>query len=456
MDIDSISVIDGWFPTVVIVLTIVTLLASLGWRATRTRRRRRSPSSGEWSTPEVRRRPAWRWQLLLGIPIAIALVGLAALIDDGVSLIPYQFPNSFYVWFALIPLALAFCAIGWRGAPWWRRAISVISVALACVFALTFVNQHYEYYPNVGALLGKEAQYQVSDAQLTQAQADYRKTKKLPNHGFTISEAIPGTESGFHGRTAYIWLPPVWVKSPTPKLPVVELLHGSPGAPEDWTRAGFADQTAQAYALSNDGKAPILVMPDVNGSELGDTECVDSSLGRVETYLTVDVPAYLRKTFHTTDAAQSIAVAGNSAGGMCAVMLTLRHPDIYTAFGDYAGLTSPTVSLGVDPAKTTAALFGGNSTEYNEHDPLWLLKNKKFSDIAGWFESGLSDSDPLASQRTLVPLARAAGVLTCAKEIPGIHDYTFAAQAFKDSYPWLSYRLKTGPEPPNAVTICSP
>jgi len=56
MDIDSISVIDGWFPTVVIVLTIVTLLASLGWRATRTRRRRRSPSSGEWSTPEVRRR----------------------------------------------------------------------------------------------------------------------------------------------------------------------------------------------------------------------------------------------------------------------------------------------------------------------------------------------------------------------------------------------------------------
>ena len=34
MDIDSISVIDGWFPTVVIVLTIVTLLASLGWRPT--------------------------------------------------------------------------------------------------------------------------------------------------------------------------------------------------------------------------------------------------------------------------------------------------------------------------------------------------------------------------------------------------------------------------------------
>jgi S-formylglutathione hydrolase FrmB len=455
MDIDSISVIDGWFPTVVIVLTIAALLASLGWRATRTRRRRRSPSSDDWSTPEVRRRPVWRWQLLLGIPIAIALVGLAALIDDGVSLIPYQFPNSFYAWFALIPLALAFCAIGWRGAPWWRRAISVISVVLACVFAFTFVNQHYEYYPNIGALLGKEAQYEVSDAQLSKAQADYRKTKQLPSHGFTISEAIPGTKSGFQGRPAYIWLPPAWVKSPTPELPVVELLHGSPGAPEDWTRAAFVDQTAQAYALDHAGKAPILVMPDVNGSYTGDTECVDSSLGRLETYLTEDVPAYMRKTFHASTGPQTMALAGLSAGGMCAVMLTLRHPDLYTAFGDYAGLTSPTVGAAVDPVQTTAALFGGNRDEYNEHDPLWLLKNRKFSDIAGWFEVGLGDGEALAAERELVPLARAAGVLTCVKEIPGQHDYTVFAQAFKDSYPWLSYRLKSGPEPPNLASICS-
>ena len=249
----------------------------------------------------MRRRPAWRWQLLLGIPIAIALVGLAALIDDGVSLIPYQFPNSFYVWFAVIPLALAFCAIGWRGAPWWRRAMSVISVALACVFALTFVNQHYEYYPNIGTLLGKEAQYQVSDAQLNQAQADYRKTKKLPDHGFTISEAIPGTESGFHGRTAYIWLPPVWVKSPTPKLPVVELLHGSPGAPEDWTRAGFADQTAQAYALANDGQRADSGDARRERSRAGGHRMRRQQPGRVETYLTVDVPAFVRKTFHAAD-----------------------------------------------------------------------------------------------------------------------------------------------------------
>jgi S-formylglutathione hydrolase FrmB len=454
MDIESVSVVNGAFPVVVIVVTMLSLLASIGWRATQTRRR--GASSPEWSEPEMRRRPAWRWQLLLGIPIALAIVGLVALIDDGFALIPYQFPNSFYAWFAFIPLAIAFCAIGWRGAPWWRRVTSLLSVGLAGVFALTVVNEHYQYYPNIGTLLGKEAQYEVNDAQLKQAQADYRKTKKLPDHGFTLSESIPGTKSGFQARDAFIWLPPVWVESPTPKLPVVELLHGSPGAPDDWTRAGFADQTAGIYALAHDGRAPILVMPDSNGSDAGDTECVDSNRGHAETYLTEDVPAFVRKTFNAATTDRSMAVAGESAGGMCALMLALRHPDTYAAFGDYAGLTSPTVAQSVDANQTTAALFGGDRDEYNEHDPLWLLQNKKFPDTAGWFEVGLSDSDPLAAQRKLVPLARAAGVRTCAREVPGAHDYTFAAQAFRDSYPWLSSRLKSGPEPPIAVSVCSP
>jgi S-formylglutathione hydrolase FrmB len=447
MDIDSISVIDGWFPTVVIVLTIVTLLASLGWRASRTRRRRRSPSSGEWSTPEVRRRPAWRWQLLLGIPIAIALVGLAALIDDGVSLIPYQFPNSFYVWFAVIPLALAFCAIGWRGAPWWRRAISVISVAFACVFALTFVNQHYQYYPNIGALLGKEAQYEVSNAQLKQAQADFRKTKKLPDHGFTISEHIPGTESKFNARDALIWVPPAWVASPTPKLPVIELLSGYPGSPADWTRAGFADQTIEAFASAHHGLAPVLVIPDTLGVDVNDTECVNSHLGQADSYLSIDVPNYLRSTFHAGTGEGSLAVAGFSLGGTCALMLALRHPDIFRTFGDYAGLTSPTVGGYVQPSLTIERLFDGSKAEYDKYDPLSLLKTT-YRGLAGWFEVGTNDPDPRNAQQTLVPLARSAGILTCVVLAPaGQHDFDFAAQAFRDSLPWLAFRVDAGPEP---------
>lgn len=452
MDIESISIDAGWVPVVVIVATMLSLLASIGWRSSQTRRRRRA--SSEWSEPEVRRLSTWRWQLLFGIPITLALVGMAALIDDGVALIPYQYPNSFYAWFGFIPLAACFCVLGWLGAPWWRRIVSLLSVVLACVFAFVVVNEHYQYWPNIGSLLGKNAQYQVDDVQLKQAQADYRKTKRLPDHGFTITENIPGTKSGFTTRDAYIWLPPAWVASPTPRLPVVELLHGSPGAPGDWTRAGFADQSAQAYALQHGGKAPILAMVDSNGSETNDTECVDSSRGKAETYLTVDVPDYMREKFAAKTGDRTFAVAGESAGGMCSTMLALRHPDIYAAFGDYAGLTSPTVGQDVDPGATVSALFNGDQDAYNEHDPLWLLKNRRFKDLAGWFQVGLSDAGPLAAQRTLVPLARSAGVYTCALEIPGQHDYTFVTQAFQTSYPWLSWRLDLGPEPQTPAT-CS-
>jgi S-formylglutathione hydrolase FrmB len=445
VDIDSVSIVSGWLPVVVIVVTMLSLLASIGWRSSQTRRRRRP--SAEWSEPEVRRLSTWRWQLLLGVPITLALVGLAALIDDGVALIPYQFPNSFYAWFGFIPLAACFCVLGWLGAPWWRRVISIVSVVLACLFALVVVNEHYEYWPNVGALLGKDAQYEVDNAQLQQAQADYRKTRKLPTHGFTTIEDIPPTESGFSARPAFVWLPPAWVASPTPKLPIVELIHGSPGAPPDWTRAGFVDVTAQAYALAHHGVAPILVMPDPNGSETADTECVNSSLGQAETFLTVDVPAFVRKKFGARTGADSLAVAGESAGGMCAVMLALRHPDIYAAFGDFGGLSSPTVAETVQPEQTIAALFGGDRDAYNEHDPLWLLKNRQYKGLAGWFEAGLSDSDPLTAARTLAPLARAAGIYTCSLEISGQHDWTFFSQAFQDAYPWLAWRLRVGPEP---------
>jgi S-formylglutathione hydrolase FrmB len=454
VSLDSLSIIDGPVPVVVVVLTMLSLLASIGWRSSQTRRRRRA--SEEWSEPELRRRPTWHWQLLVGVPVAAALAGLTALLVDGLAIIPYQFPNSFYAWFAFIPLAVVICVLGWLGAPWWRRIVSVISVGLACVFAFIVINQHYEYWPNVGALLGKEAQYEVDDAQLKQAQADYRHTKKLPDHGFTITKQIPGTTSGFVARDAYIWLPPAWVASPTPNLPVIMLLHGSPGEPADWTRAGFVDQTAQAYALDHDGKAPIIVMPDSNGSETADTECVNSKLGHVETYLTVDVPAFVRKTFNAKTADRSWVVAGESAGGMCSVMLALRHDKQFAAFGDYAGLTSPTVSQTVNPPATVDALFAGDQDAYNQHDPLWLLRNNRYEGLAGWFEVGLSDDAPLQAQRTLVPLARAAGILTCAREVPGQHDYTFVTQAFQDSLPWLAYRLGVGSEPPVAVTACSP
>ncbi len=392
--------------------------------------------------------PAWRLQLLVGVPITAALVGITALLVDGLALIPYQFPNSYYFWFGLLVLALVMCPLGWTKLPGWQRIMSLLSIVLTSMLVFALVNQEFTYYPTLAGLLGQDAAFDSNIAELHQAQAQYKQTHQLPDHGFTLSVAIPGRTSGFNAREATVWIPPAWVASPTPKLPVIELIQGAPGSPADWTRAADADQTARAFAESHQGVAPILVMPDPNGAWGNDTECVNSSLGNVETYLTVDVPAFIQKTFHTQTSPQSTAIGGFSMGGMCALMLSIRHPDVFQTFADYAGLQSPTVGESVEIPNTVQQLFGGSMTSYDAHNPPNILSTQKFPGMSGWFEVGQQDAGPLAAQTLVVPLAKLAGINVCAQEIPGEHSWSFAMQAFQNSFAWLVAHVGLTTTPP--------
>ncbi len=435
MSISSISLISGPTPIVIVALGLGATLLSFRWKG-----------------------GVWERQLLYGLPITLAMVGLTALLVDGLALIPYQFPNSYYLWVGLVFLALVVGIIGWTRFRNWRRVVSILSIALTAAMAGTLINKQYQYYPTVGSLFGVDAQNQVSLKQLEQIRAKARADNggALPTHGFTIEIPIPGKKSHFVGRDAFVWVPPIWVANEKVKLPVIVLLAGIPGQPSDWTRASMADVTARAFADAHHGMAPIIVMPDENGSFTNDTECVNSPKGQAETYVTEDVPNFMRKNFNASTSKGSLAIAGLSEGGMCSLMLTLRHPDEFVAFGDYSGLTSPTVEEAVDPAATIPVLFGGSQTAYNQHDPLFLLRNQRFPNTAGWFEVGTDDHAPLVAQRTLVPLSTSAGILTCSQEVAGAgHTFTLWEDAFRDSLPFLSWRLGLTPKPSAGSATCS-
>jgi S-formylglutathione hydrolase FrmB len=328
-------------------------------------------------------------------------------------------------------------------------------VLLSLLMAGTLINQHYEYFPTVGSALGVEAQHLVSPQELARERAAHTASGVLPTHGYTISVKIPGAASGFQARNAFVWLPPAWVTHRDLDLPVIELLAGVPGNPSDWTRAGFADETARIFANAHKGVAPILVMPDATGSPGGDTECVNSVRGQAETYLTVDVPAFIREHYEARTGTGSFVVAGLSAGGTCSVMLALRHPDLYVGFGDYSGLTSPTIKETVDADATIKELFDGSRAAYDAHDPVALLRDNEYPFASGWFEVGTEDSEPLRAQHDLVSLAVSAGIQTCSREIPGGgHNFGVWSQAFKDSLPWFSYLLALTPEPSPIPATC--
>jgi S-formylglutathione hydrolase FrmB len=218
----------------------------------------------------------------------------------------------------------------------------------------------------------------------------------------------------------------------------VELLHGSPGAPADWTRGGFADVTADAYAMRHHGLAPILVMPDVNGYWTSDSECVDGTRGNAQTYLTVDVRNAVIAKLHARRDARGWAIAGLSEGGYCALQLGLRHPDVYGAIGDFSG--------GAGPEAVGSPLFAGSPAQaHNQaahYDPVQLLED--WSGVIQppiWFEVG-TDDPTVANLVQLDRLAVAHGFETRFVAQPAsTHSFISWRDAFHDALPWFMRRF---------------
>jgi S-formylglutathione hydrolase FrmB len=279
-------------------------------------------------------------------------------------------------------------------------------------------------------------------------------TTPLPAGGKLSSMPIPGTRSGFKARDAFVYLPPIYFADPSPSLPVIEMLHGTPGGPSNWSDAGGLVQTADALAAQNGGQAPILVMPDFEGVAENDTLCTDSAKrGNSETYLTVDVPAFMRSTFHAQPG-QSFGVAGLSSGAFCSLMLSVKHPDLFRVFGDYSGLSQPAVD---PPGTALKDIFGGDQKAYNADDPTKIIPQHNFSNSYGWFETGLQDPDPLGPTQKVVTQAQAAGMHTCLLLRAGSHSYDFWTAAFQHSLPWMSGHLGVTPVPTNVgAATCSP
>jgi hypothetical protein len=113
------SLIHGWIPVTVQLIAAVVVLLAIGRRSR-------------------------RW-LLLWVPLALLIgVGLAGAVywyvtDQGVADEPA--PLTLWAWVTVSGLAAAAVVLGWPGAAWWQRAMSVLAVPL-CVLSATLALNH--------------------------------------------------------------------------------------------------------------------------------------------------------------------------------------------------------------------------------------------------------------------------------------------------------------------------
>jgi S-formylglutathione hydrolase FrmB len=417
--IRDLSLTSGIIPVAVIVAVVLTIGATV-----------------------LRRRPGW-WKRLLAIVGFGAVVTLVlAEIEWHTSLLPFSFPATFCVWAALIPTTVVLAGVGWPGSAWWRRCTSVLAVLMATVMAAMLVNAHYGYLPTVRALSGEGTAHPIV------ATTKVKKWWQGPGvayhpvinpWGRVVPDPLPATVSGFHHRSGYVYLPPIWFRLNHPALPVMVVIGGTPSDPADWLRGANADKTADAYVERHNGWGPIMVFPDANGSYFGDTECVNGTRGAADTYLSVDVPNDVKAKYGASTDPRAWAVVGSSEGGTCALTLALRHPSQFRSFVDLAGDMAP--NLGTRHA-TVLRLFHGSWRRYFTYDPATLLRHHHYAGTDGWFEAGTFDHTGMAAARYLAAASRKAGVDVHLLLRRGAgHNFGFWRAAFGELYPLLSQEI---------------
>lgn len=332
------------------------------------------------------------------------------------------------------------------------RIISSIALVLGLLFTLTIINDYYRYYPTLGEVFGKynikyqqnivTLHYRVSTNQVSynnqSLQSSLDSLNSAPTSGHVYSVNIPGTVSKFNARTAYVYEPAIYNELPQINLPVIILTAGVPGNPGNWIGLGLQGIMDQ-FASSHKGVTPLVFAVDSTGTTFNDTECVNSPRGNVETYLTTDVPNYIKKNFRVDTQPKNWAIGGLSLGGMCAVMLTLRHTNVYNYFIDLGGEIGPEDG---SKQETIDTLFGGSEQSWAQHQPLLLLANNKYSGIGGFFGTGSQDSLSVTTAISeLYSASQAAGLDTVKELINGQHTFNVWAQTYKDSLPWISNRI---------------
>jgi S-formylglutathione hydrolase FrmB len=429
----NISIVSGWLPVVVQVVAAVVLALVLAMEAR--------------AAPGTRR-------IVCGAGVALVVTALGLVVIRFASPVSADVPWSAYGWGFLFVLAVWVGAAGWAGGgrPW--RAAAVVAMVLTLLVTLGNVDRQTGTFPTLGRLVTLDPEDVVGMAQLQQLRSEVAATGTLPSQGVVTEVVIPPKASHFSTRPAYVYLPPAWFARSTPSLPTLILLPGEPGSAADWSSDGDADNTADAFARTHHGVAPIIVMPDPDGYATLDSECVNSRFGNAETYLVQDVPAFARSVLHASTRSGSLAIGGLSAGGTCSVMLALRHPDVFPTFASYSGFASPQYEE-TTRSQTVDILFGGSRQAFDDHDPAFLVHHGHFTGLAGWFEVGDQDTQPLEAAHTLQPAARSAGIATCLLVRPGGHDFDLWSQALSDSFPWLAWRLGLTGEPASEPAACA-
>ena len=393
----------------------------------------------------------WRLRVPLAVLAAVALVGLLVGALTVLKPWPDPLPPPVLIWIGVGFLGISLLVLGWRGRRHRVRALAVLAAALVVLGAADGVDTYFGAFPTVDAALQLAPYDQVAAASVLRhtgsspsavaappSVQSWRPPADMPQNGAVTQVDIPATRSGFPARAAWLYLPPAYRLPVHPLMPVLILIGGQPGGTRDWLDGGQLAQQMDQWAAAHGGLAPVVVMPDALGSPTANPLCMDSALGKADTYLSSDVVSWVTSSLQVQPDHAHWAVGGFSYGGTCALQLAVAHPDLFPTFFDVSGQESPTLG---GHAHTVAATFGGDERAFAAVDPLQELAARPEPGSAGFLVVGAQDGAYRREQLAVASAARAAGVAITYQELPGGHSWDVWRPALTLAIPWLGARM---------------
>ena len=317
-------------------------------------------------------------------------------------------PQSNLLFFALIVI---FIALAWWMVATKHLAFRLVAGGLAFVPAMAFgvlaVNKYYGYYPSWSAAVADFTNQGVTTpSQLPQTNLASGRgpdtldgssayLKEAQQAGYTLRLRVTGPRSHLT-RVVYVYLPPQYFQPAYSKyrFPVIELLHGQPGEPQDWINVVGVTSTLDQLMARKLAQPAVLVMPDANGGEQISLQCLNQVHGPQDlTYLAQDLPGKIARMLRVQPPGPDWGVAGYSEGGFCAANMALRFPGRYGFAGVLSGYFTPYGNRWGHPVRTVSP-FGPSRTLRDENTPLLALRRLRAGAALPAFWLGAGADDP--------------------------------------------------------------
>lgn len=267
-------------------------------------------------------------------------------------------------------------------------------------------------------------------------ESEWTPPSDMPSSGTLMHVNIPGTTSGFAARNASVWLPPAAQVANPPSLPVVLMLSGQPGSPDDVV-AGGGDAVSVLEQIQSEhhGLAPIVVSPDQLGAPEQNPMCVDGALGNSRSYLEHDVIPWIQSHLPVASDRTAWTFAGFSQGATCTMQIGLDLPDRFASNIAISPELAP--SLAGDPVATVSQGFAGNAEAWESAKPAAVIgKHTPYNDTTLVIGTGELDKVFSGYADELSGVATKAGIETTRLTSPGTsHDFNTVHYIWQQTLP---------------------